>query len=504
MTRAAPQNQIADIMRAIRAGNIESAVSAGRTLVQSYPDDPNALAILATAQSRSGELDAAIAGTTRAVELAGAARTDIRLALAQLLRSAGRTERAIEEFQSVAESSDDPEAWYGLALCYEQSRRFEEARSAAQRVLRTRPDHPLARLTMARTLRGLGQVNEALDELSSMDARKCPAVIAVHLHTERGHCLDQLKRYDDAFSEFAKANAAFDAMPETMRISKSVFPSMLDATSTLLNSSDWVSRAVQPDATDRKPVFVVGFPRSGTTMLEQMLGAHSQTITSDEAPFIRDLVREIAAIDRYPESLLSLDVAKCAELQEKYWSLARRRLGADVDTKVLVDKQPLNIAYLACIGSVFPGAKVIVVLRDPMDAVLSCFMQAFTPNQATVHLSSVSRASALYGRVMGLWLDTRDRCGVDPLVVRYEDVIGNPREEISRCLSHIGLSWEESIESFHERIGRKFVSTPSYLSVAQPISRKSVGRWDRYHDRVKGALQTLERFRIEFGYGRSD
>lgn len=506
MTRATPHQQIGEIVRAIGAGRLGAAAESARALVGQYPDDPDALTVLALTQARTGELDEAIVNASRASDVAGSGRPDIRRGLAQLLRSAGRISEAIASFREISETTGDPEAWYGLALCYEQTRRHEEGVAAARRAIAGKPDHVMARVALARALRGAGDVPGALEAIDQVNAPGLPPVLAVHVLTERGQCLDRLERFDEAFSAFTKANAAFDAMPESMRISKDAFPSLLDRTRTLLDSAAWGGAESSAGWDGPRPVFVVGFPRSGTTMFEQMLGAHSRVITSDEAPFIRDIVREIEAMGGgpYPGSLGVLDQGQTQRLRERYWSLARKRLGREVDEKTLVDKQPLNLAYLACIGRLFPGAKVLVVLRDPMDTVLSCFMQAFTPNQATVHLSSLRRAALLYAKVMGLWMDTGDRCGVESLVVRYEDVIEDPRGQVERCLKHAGLDWEDGIESFHEHIGRRFVSTPSYQSVGKPISRKSVGRWVRYHDRVEGVLPLIERFRNEFGYGRSE
>lgn len=515
MTLGTPHQQIGEIMRAIGAGQLDAAGESARALVGAHPDHPDALTVLAMTQGRLGEVDDAIVSATRAAEIAGDARPDIRRGLAQLLRSAGRVPEAITVFQQLVGMTDDPEAWYGLALCFEQTRRHDEAVAAARRALSAKPDHVMARITLARALRVGGRegAGEALTELDRIEATRLPPVFAVHFHTECGQCLDRLERYDEAFSAFMKGNSAFDAMPETMRISKDALPSVLDRTRTLLTSEGWSTRNVPSRHHGRSPVFVVGFPRSGTTMLEQMFGAHSGVITSDEAPFIRDLVREIEGFGKrgdgeggkgYPEGLSTLDDGQIERLRERYWSLARKRLGADVERKVLVDKQPLNLGYLACIGRVFPGAKVVVVLRDPMDTVLSCFMQAFTPNQATVHFSSLRRAALLYANVMDLWLETGSRCGVEAMTVRYEDVTAEPGDEIRRCLAHAGLAWEEGVESFHEHIGRKFVSTPSYERVGKPISRKSVGRWVRYHDRVAGVLPLVERFRNEFGYARSE
>lgn len=504
MTRATPHQQISQIMRAIGAGRLGPAVEAARTLARDLPDDPDALSVLAVALARTGDLDEAIAHSSRAAELGGESRPDIVRGYAQLLRSAGRIPKAIAAFERLAGSSDDAEAWYGLALCYEQTRSHAEAVSAARRVLTHRPDHAMARVALARSLRASGEAESALGELAGIAVAGLPAVIAVHLFTERGHCLDRLGRVGEAFDAYTRANSAFDAMPETMRIAKDAFPSVIDRTHALLSSREWASRLTFAGPA-RAPVFVVGFPRSGTTMIEQMLGAHSGVITSDEAPFIRDVVRELDAIPGgYPGALTTLNEHQASGLRDRYWSLARRRLGPGVADKTLVDKQPLNLAYLACVGRLFPGARVVVVARDPMDAVLSCWMQAFTPNQATVHFSSLRRAAALYEKVMGLWLESGERCGVEAITVRYEDVLDDPRGQMSRCLAHAGLAWEQGVESFHEHIGRRFVSTPSYQSVGTPISRKSVGRWVRYHDHVEGVLPILERFRSVLGYGRSE
>lgn len=498
MTRATPNPEIGEVLRALSSGRLDAAEQLCRDLIGRSPNDPAPLAAYSMILARSGRLDEAIESARRAAALGGG-RDDLRAGLAQLLRSAGRIDDAIAEFEALTARTDDPEAWYGLAVCYEQTRRPSEASEAARRALAGRPGHPMAIATLARAQRATGDLDGAISLLDQALSGRAPTVALVHLHTERGKCLDALGRTDEAFSAFERANAAFDQMPETMRISRDAFPAMLERTRELVESEAWASR-VRHEEQDRAPVFVVGFPRSGTTMLEQMLGAHSAVVTSDEAPFIRDVVRQVDQMGGHPARLAMLSEAEAASLRDLYWSRARGRLGDAADTRLLVDKQPLNIAYLACIGRVFPGARVIAVIRDPMDAVLSCYMQAFTPNQATVHLSSLRRAAELYSKVMDLWLETRDRTDIEWLMVRYEDLTERPREELERCLDHIGLAWEPALESFHERIGHRYISTPSYQSVGKPISRKSVGRWDRYHDRVAGVLPLVERFRVEFGY----
>lgn len=247
-----------------------------------------------------------------------------------------------------------------------------------------------------------------------------------------------------------------------------------------------------PDAA-QSPVFVVGFPRSGTTLLEQMLDAHPRLQSMDERPFLNNLADQLGDIGvRVPADLRKLDQRDCDELRKGYLILACGKVPRRWDTR-LVDKNPLNMLWLPMIHRMFPGAKFILALRHPCDVILSCHMQNFRAAPLAVASRSLESLAHAYVAAMENWLYHQSLIGPDVLVSRYEDLVADTPAQTRRIAAFLGLDDAEPLLRFDARAREKgYIATPSYTQVVEPISAKSIGHWHQYRQYFEPVLPILE------------
>lgn len=195
-----------------------------------------------------------------------------------------------------------------------------------------------------------------------------------------------------------------------------------------------------------------------------------------------------------------LDVETILQLR----SLYREKVEADQQTpigsRMVIDKLPLNIMHIGLINLVFPDAKIIVALRDPRDSCLSCFMQDFELNSAMIHFLTLDRAVQFYTQVMGAWLHFRDIITLSHITVRYEDTVQNLEFEAKRLFDHLGLDWQSKVLEFYQRAKKRVISTPSYVSVTEPVHTRAMGRWKNYQEQFAALQPVLAPFVEVFGY----
>ena len=240
-----------------------------------------------------------------------------------------------------------------------------------------------------------------------------------------------------------------------------------------------LARPPQHSTSPTTRFFFVGFPRSGTTLVEQILVSHPAVDTSAEADLLASTMDQLRAISgsnlAYPKVLASLTAQQIDALREHYW-MQSNDLGRQPSRR-WVDKLPLNIAHLGFVRWLFPDAKILVALRDPRDVVVSCFMQSFRPNAAMAHFSAIESATDLYIVVMDLWLHFRDGLGADWMEYRYEDLIAEPEPVIRKILAHLDLDWADDVLDHTKQARSRRIATPSYVDVMQPINARAIGRW---------------------------
>ena len=259
-----------------------------------------------------------------------------------------------------------------------------------------------------------------------------------------------------------------------------------------------------PDAS-QSPVFIVGFPRSGTTLLEQMLDAHPHLQSMDERPFFNILVDQLADKDfEFPQDMYKLDQRDCDELRKSYISMACTKVPRRWDTQ-LVDKNPLNMLWLPMIYRLFPDAKIILALRHPCDVLLSNYMQNFRSTVLAMACSSMERLATAYVTAMECWLQHAQVFSPNVLVSRYEDLVANTAEKTREIAQFIGIEDASPMLKFDQHARNKgYIATPSYAQVIVPVNTKGLNRWLRYRDAMAPALPILQPMLDHWGYSTDD
>lgn len=412
--------------------------------------------------------------------------------LGVVLRRMERNDEAITALeQAVLRDSGYAPAWANLASAFEAANRIEDAREAVSRALKLAPADALTLLTAARLARRAGALDEAAERLAAI-AGELPDDLAARVHLERGFVQDRRGDAAGAWAAFSAGQAGLAALPEARAVRRAVYPDLVDRVAA---SADALWARSAPEDPEPPPVFVVGFPRSGTTLTEQIIAGHPAFATSDEAPLLERALGRVA-VDVghvYPQGLAEADDASIQGLRAAY-----RESMPSVDGR-FVDKFPLNLVHLPAIRLLFPTAPIVVVLRDPRDVVLSGFMQDFVPNEAMVHLDTTANAAALYARVMQRWLDWRERAGAVH-VVRYEDIVTDLEGQARALIGYLGEPWDPTVLQYHRAAAERHISTPSHQDVATPIFRRAAGRWRRYAEQLAPVQGVLAPFVDAFGY----
>ena len=240
--------------------------------------------------------------------------------------------------------------------------------------------------------------------------------------------------------------------------------------------------------------FLGGHPRSGTTLLEQILDAHPGVAALDEPTAFTDVIE--------PDfhTTANLSIARLNVLRRRYIRALREESGVDGSDKVLIDKNPSPTARLPVWLRVFPELRVIIALRDPRDVVLSCYFQNILLNPTNVNFLSFERLAKHYADLMEVWLAVRAWDGLDCLETRYEDLVTHLEREGRRVTEFLGLSWEHDQARFYEKSLTKQFYSPTYRDVTRPVYTFSVGRWRAYEKYLVPILPVLESYCRRFGY----
>jgi hypothetical protein len=261
----------------------------------------------------------------------------------------------------------------------------------------------------------------------------------------------------------------------------------------------WKPLAAPP--AEQSPVFVVGFPRSGTTLLEQMLDAHPDFCSMDERGYVYQLIERMGhAGQRYPGDLANLTQTDADQLRQVYGGLVAHTL-PDLGQRRLVDKNPLNMLCLPMILRLFPEARIILCVRHPCDVLLSCSMQAFRSPVFRAMCASLPRLARGYTEAFEQCCGHIEVFKPNILEWRYESVVDDFDGAVARLGQFLEVVDASPFADFAARArDKQFIATPSYAQVTQPVNTKAVGRWVNYRERFEPVLPILRPWLERFGY----
>lgn len=394
-----------------------------------------------------------------------------------------------------------------LAELLEKSSRLTETRELVERGLKLAPNHAGLRFIEAKLARRENRHQDAITIAETALTANPTADKKAELHYLLGQLYDHLGEANRAFLHFLEANhisaravSGADSHIYLRRVEKrrelfrAALPILKNETADSVGS-----------LSKESPVFLVGFPRSGTTLLEQILDSHPLLRALDERPAVEVMLKTYDRIvTRRSDAVTALAESEIKELREAYFNEVNKWLKYE-SGQILVDKQPLNLIDAYFIWRVFPNAKFIFAMRHPCDVCLSCFMQNFALNEAITTFTNLEATAATYASVMELWLEYVRHLPLQYHMIRYEDLVENMENETRRLLSFLNIAWNDGILNHADHAKQRgMITTPSYHQVTQPIYKNAKFRWKRYAQELKPVMQTLQPFIEHFGYGNID
>lgn len=454
-----------------------------------------------------GNLYRTVGRTQKAAELFAKALTlaplnfHIHRNLALLKRETGDFQAGMAAARRAAIS--EPSSMDGLLILSEMIEHRADLATAKRLLpwsLVGAPDNADAATLLARVHRRGGNAETALQYLEQGLSNVGDRPGRYKLLFERAQAEQSLGRHDKAFAALIAANQNQISMMPPGRVDPERAFERVKVLKDLMDRACWpdINAAVEPG---RTPVFLVGFPRSGTTLLDQVLDSHPSVVVLEERPLVAAMISRLKSAGyAYPNDLPTLDNTILDELRAGYF-LERDAYINVPKGHVFVDKMPLNIVHAALILRVFPEAKFLLALRDPCDVCLSCFMQPFELNDWMAVFTDIDATARLYDAVFDLWFQTAEKLTADHHVVRYEDLISDLRATASAAIRFMGLEWDDRMAAFHQHAkDRGHLSTPSHSQVTQPVYRHAIQRWKKYGAAMDTVARTLKTRRSSLGY----
>jgi len=522
--------RLVDAVRQARAGQLALAERGCRAYLYDHPDDATAIRLLADIGVRVGAFEGAEHLFRRCLELAPDF-TLARLNFAQFLSQRERLLEALSEVELLLKA--DPRHYAFLTLkasIYAKLGDFPSAIALYERLLSDYPPRPMTTLVHGHALKTIGRQNEAIDayrrtislqpsfgdaywslanlktfrfgndEIDAMRRQIASGAGSLedhfHLRFALGKALEDRHEYAESFEHYRQGNEIkiglerYSAERTTAEIERSM----------RVCTSEFFTARAGHGTESADPIFIVGLPRSGSTLLEQILASHSSVDGTKELIDIPALVRRLSGrprsgeTPRYPDLLLDLEFDQLRVLGEEYLSRTRVQRGT---APFFIDKMPNNFRYIGLIQIILPNARIIDARRHPMAACFSCFTQLFAQGQSfTYGLENIGRYYRDYLRLMDHW------DAVLPgkvLRVQYEHMTRDTEQQVRRILEFCGLPFEEACLDFHRT--ERAVRTASSEQVRQPIYANAVDHWRHYEPwlgELKEALgpEVLERYPI--------
>ena len=433
-------------------------------------------------------------------------KAEIHRLLGSVLQDMGEMENALASYEKAyAIQPDNAEVSFSLASLLEMSNKLDQASDVVREGLKAAPENFGLTLIAAKLQFRGGDHEAALAKLGAMTVDDdTPLELRRDRCFEMGRVNDRLENEDAAYDCYAEGNALSRRLwnPET-----SGKDLMLDYVEAHLKAvtEDWISSWTPPfDGAEGKegasPVFLIGFPRSGTTLLDQILDSHPGVQVLEEKPMVETVRESLASKgDGYPETLATLSNQDIAEMRKLYFKIAEP-FTASGDGGLLIDKLPLNTVEVALIHRLFPDAKFIFALRHPCDVCLSCFMQSFGDNTGMANFLSLEDSVHLYERVMTLWRRYEVLMDMPIIRTRYEDLVDDFEGSVRELLEFLGLGWDDAVLDYRRHAAGRSINTPSYTQVTQKIYTRSRYRWRRYEKYFVPLIERLAPFIEEFGY----
>jgi tetratricopeptide (TPR) repeat protein len=509
-----------------KEGRIEEAERIYRRVLRDNPQNVDALRLLALIAMRADQTDDAEMLLQRAIEVA----PDFLLALLDLGRLRKDQDRYVEALDCfdrvIALEPGQPQAHFLRAGTLARASFTQEAIVAYRRCLAIRPAHIGSLLGLGHVLKAMGDYDGAVgayracmqkapdfgetywslanlktyrfDDATVAEMEKRGAAQGDNVQSEVNFLFALGKAYEDR-NDYERAWEYYRRGNETHRAQVKYDPVQAEVMNDRILAvyrADFVEGLCSAGDPDSSPIFILGLPRSGSTLLEQILATHAEVEGTSELPYVGRLANSLNLNRKdgvnYPEAMGELAPANLAALGREY--LARARMHRRSGAPRFIDKMPNNFPNVGLIALMLPNAKIVDARRHPLDACLSNYRQLFAKGQNfTYDLTEIGEYYLQYQRMMDHWhrvLPGR------VLTVQYEEVVADFEPQVRRLLEFCGLPWQDSCLRFYA--SERPVRTPSAEQVRQPIYDRSVGHWKHYERHLGELIDVIAPIRDRY------
>jgi tetratricopeptide (TPR) repeat protein len=467
--------------------NLDAALAAAQHALRVKPQNPDAFAYIGSIYVEQKKLDQAFEALRRSLALNPNKAETLNM-LGRAFFEANQSEKAIECYRrAIALKQDFADPYNNLGTCLKELGRFDEALEAFNRALAIQPDLVGAYVNLVDTKKFTSNDDPHLVAMERFAAKAATLTEEKqqHLHFGLAKAYDDLKRYDEAFPHLLKGNAI---KRKSISYDETAALDYFERVKTVITAD--VIRSQSGGGSDtNQPIFVLGMPRSGTTLIEQIIASHPAVTGAGELKDLNDTVNNVRSRDGnpapHPEFVPVMSMPELAAFGESY----ARKLNKHAPGALhITDKMPSNFYFLGLIHLALPNAKVIHTNRNPVDTCVSCFSKLFAGEQSqTYDLAELGRYYRGYHDLMAHW-----RSVLPPgsfLDVQYEEVVADTEGQARRILDYCGLEWDPRVLDFHRH--QRAVKTASASQVRKPIYDSSVARWRNYEQFLEPLLTAL-------------
>lgn len=524
-------------LAAADAGNTERAIEIAENLLARDPRDVHAFQILGFAHFKRGRNHEAFEAFSEANRLAPnqpaiinwigivlKERGEFVRARAAFLKAAQLAPKNAEiccslaEIQAILGERDEARIAYKRAAAldpnnalvlakaarfFEQTDDIPRARICAEQALTFDPAHEIAHIAMAEI-----EIRER--DFDAVITRLEPALSRgsvnfrnrSKMHQLLAEAYDKAGRYDEAFAAYSASNNLQKELGGDIvaRERSPLTPGQVKQITEFLENEEPGAWTRFDNLSEPTPVFLLGFVRSGTTWLDQILSSHPDITVLEEEDNLFDAWSKFLLDINGMRRLATLTQDEIENFRRAYWQRAIANLRQKKRGKIFVDKVPLNTVQLALIYRLFPEAKIIFCVRDPRDCVFSAFQQHFSINAAMSQFLTLESAASYYDQVMTLAEICRRKFPLNVREVRYENLVRNLEAETRPLIEFLGLEWSDAILNYTETARKRAILTPSRNQVVNKPFSSSIGKWRRYEKFLAPVLPILDKWAAEYGY----
>ena len=518
-----------------QTGRINESLIACQKSVQLNPRDGEAHNNLGSILQELGRLNEAEASCKQAITL----KPDYAEAhynLGKTLKELGRLDEAEASLrQAIKLKPDHAKAYNNLGVMLKELKRLDDAEASYIQAITLKPDYAEAHLNLCELLEKMNRIDEisfvirnasrktlekkadflyyeALTEFRKENYKTADELVkkininellekrqpaAMKLQADLYH---YKKDYSAAFETYKSQNKHVkDSLEYKKQDSEKYFIQQREAVIQIkqLQEDSSYKSVIKPRWI--QPTFLIGFPRSGTTLLDTILRTHSNIDVLEELPMLTKMKASLGYVPTI--SMIENMDNTAVEIASRFYLEELKKHIEVGKNQIIIDKLPLNILELPLINQIFPEASFILALRHPLDCILSCWMQNFKLNPAMANMVELKRIVNFYDTAMSVLKLSKERYSLDIHRIRYEDLVLDFEENVTNLLTFLGLEWEEELRNYQKTaLAREKINTPSHSQVIKPIYKTASYRWKNYEKYLNPFKRQLEPWLRDYGY----